>query len=144
MPVPGKSSAFSDDAGRGWLHVELDNGVWNRRLDIVAVDHLPDETFTWLIEDRFAVMATSAAGSAHALLESCSIGFWEATCRLAYFSRTSGQWTAPLVLGSSKFDSDGRAIAVGDRECSFATWVDADKKFVGRWIGRCAGPVAIQ
>jgi hypothetical protein len=90
------------------------------------------------MEDRFAVTANGAQGSSHALLESCSIGFWESTCHLAYFVRASNQWSAPLVLGSGKFDYDGRAIAVGERDCSFATWVDADKKYVGRWIGRCA------
>jgi hypothetical protein len=144
MPMSGNSSAFGDGALGGWLRVQLDKGVWSRQLEIVAVDELPDERFSWSMEDRFAVTANGAQGSSHALLESCSIGFWESTCRVAYFVRTSSQWSAPLVLGSSKFDYDGRAIAVGERDCSFATWVTADKKYVGRWIGRCADGAAIE
>jgi hypothetical protein len=142
IPVPRYSSSFSSDVWSGWLNIHLDNGVWNPRMDILAVEELPDETFTWFIEDRFAVMGTSAAGSTHALLESCTIGFWDSTCRVAYFVRTSNQWSAPLVLGSGKFDYDGRAIAVGERDCSFATWIDSDKKYVGRWIGACSLPTS--
>ena len=107
-------------------------------MDIVAVEDLPDETFAWDIADRFAIMVNNTQGGRHALLESCSIGFWDSTCRLTYFVRISSQWSAPLILGSSKFGYDGRAIAVGDRGCAFATWVTADAKYVGRWIGTCA------
>jgi len=138
MPRPSNSSAFSSGAESGWLNVQLDNGVWNPRMDVVAVEEIPDETFTWAMNDRFAVMASSAVGNSQALIETCSIGFWDSTCRVAYFVRTSSQWSAPQVLGgASKFDYDGRALAIGDRGCSFATWVTADGKFVGRWIGRC-------
>ena len=140
MPRSEKSSAFGDGALGGWLRVQLDKGVWSPQLEIVAIDDLPDERFSWSMEDRFAVAANDAQGSSHTLLESCSIGFWESTCHIAYFVRASSQWSAPLVLGSGKFDYDGRALAGGDTKCSFATWIDADKKFVGRWIGRCADP----
>jgi hypothetical protein len=58
-------------------------------------------------------------------------------------ARTSNQWLAPLVLEASKFANDGRVLAVGDRDCIFATWVNADAKCVGRWIGRC-DPVKIK
>jgi hypothetical protein len=46
-------------------------------------------------------------------------------------------------LGSRKFDYDGRAIASDYGDCAFATWMTADRKFVGRWIGRCADPATI-
>jgi len=137
MPMPPDASLFSIGEVRGWLNAQLDNGLWNARTDIVAVDDLPNDSFDWAVQDRFASMVNSSTGSAHALLETCSMGFWDTSCRLAYFLRTPGRWSAPLVLGSSRFDSDGRAIAVNDRDCAFATWVDADKKYVGRWIGRC-------
>jgi hypothetical protein len=118
--------------------------MWNPRIDVVAAEEIPDGTFAWAMEDRFAVMANSAAGTRHALVENCSIGFWHSTCRLAYFVQRSNQWSAPLVLGSSKFGYDGRAIGVGDRGCAFATWVSADAKYVGRWIGRCAESIPIK
>jgi hypothetical protein len=136
--MSGNSSAFGDGAVGGWLRVRLDKGVWSPRLEIVAVDDLPDERFSWSTDDRFAVTANGARGSSHALLESCSIGFWESTCRMIYFLRSANQWSAPLVLGTSKLAYDGRALASGDRGCSFATWVSAEEKFVGRWIGSCS------
>ena len=102
------------------------------------MEDLPDQTFAWAMDDRFAVMANSDAGGSHALLANCAIGFWQSTCRLAYFIRTTDRWSAPLDLGPSKLHHDGRAIAGDSRGCSFATWVSAEAKFVGRWIGRCS------
>lgn len=113
-------------------------------MDIVAVKELLNATFEWAMEDRFAVMAPSAAGSSHALLEGCSVGFWDSTCRLAYFVRTSSGGSAQPILGSSRFDHDGRALAVGDRGFAFATWVTAEAKYVGRWIGHCADTKSIE
>jgi hypothetical protein len=138
MTVPFNSLPLFFGGEGGWVEVQLRDGGWNPRVDVVAVEDLPDATFAWAMEDRFAVIANNADGTTHALLESCSIGLWDSTCRLTYFVRISGQWSAPLILGSSKFGYDGRAIAVGDRGCAFATWVTADAKYVGRWIGACA------
>ena len=144
MTIPFNSLPLFFGAEGGWVEVQLRDGVWNPRVDVVAVEDLPDATFAWAMEDRFAVIANNADGTSRALLESCSIGLWDSTCRLTHFVRISSQWSAPLILGSSKFGYDGRAIAVGDRGCAFATWVTADAKYVGRWIGACAESAPIQ
>jgi hypothetical protein len=138
LPRPSRSSAFSLGFESGWLNAQLREGVWQSPLEIVAAADLPDQSYVWAMDDRFAVMANSGTGGSHALFANCAIGFWQSTCQLAYFTRTSNRWSAPLDLGPSKLNHDGRAIAGDSRGCSFATWVSAEAKFVGRWIGRCS------
>jgi len=140
MRVRANSREQNFATANGWFEVQLEAGRWRPAVEILS---LSAPSLSWEIEDNFAILANRAAGTHHALLESCSIGFWDVTCQLAYFVSTSNQWSAPLVLGSSKFTYDGRALAVGDRDCIFATWVNADAKFVGRRIGRC-DPVTIK
>jgi hypothetical protein len=132
---PGPCGVLSNNCGRLLVEFGIHDGTWLSAVDVVAAPDLP-ETDLWIAD---ALAKSDTNGNVHVLLERIKPGFWVATRFITYLTKSGGNWSAPLTLGrlSTSFSSsywDSRELVVSDFSSAFATWVNEEDKFVGRWI----------
>jgi len=122
-----------------WVELGIRDGIWLPGVDVVAAKHLPDATYSWF-GDEHALIRSDSKGNSYALLKMLQPGIWKRTDFPAYFAKSGGNWSAPLILGRFSFWSSSRELAVSESTSAFAAWVNEQGKFVGRWIRPRGGP----
>jgi hypothetical protein len=133
---PGPCGALSNNCGGLLVEFGIHDGTWLSGVDVVAAPDLP-ETDLWLAD---ALATSDTNGNVHVLLGRIKPGFWVDTGFITYLIKSGGNWSAPLTLGrrstsfSSYWYSYSRELVVSDSGSAFATWVNEEDQFVGRWI----------
>jgi len=121
------------DLDNAWVEVGIQDRRWTRRFDVIAAKNLPDSTHSWL-NDGAAMIKSDPRGNIHALLQDGKMGFWKSNFSMGYLLKNGSNWSAPLILGNRRNGSDSRTLAMDDSGGAFATWVNKEGSFVGRWI----------
>jgi hypothetical protein len=128
-----------DGSDHGWLGVVLQDGNWAETCDIITAKDLPDDSSYWPI-DGGTLIRNNSLNDIYVLLKSCKSAD---SCCMTCFVKNKLNWSAPFILGSTKASpvistssllKYSRTIAVDDYGRAFAAWVDAEGRFVGRWL----------
>ena len=113
------------------MEVGILDGSWLPRLEVVLAEELPDSTYRAFADP---VIGSDGTGNLYALVEHSTVGLWSSDHFIDYLVKAGNNWTAPVTLGTSAGSGTARMLAVTDSGTVFATWVNKDDKFVGRWI----------
>ena len=118
------------------VEVSIHDGLWSSHCDIVTTTDLPISNYIWF-HIQNPLIKIDSKGNKHVLLKSLELGFFKSLYKMHYLVKDNVNWSAPLFLGTcdiSSLSSSDSSLAIDNSGAVFASWVNKEDKFVGRWI----------
>jgi hypothetical protein len=126
-------ASFSDDV---IVEASIEDESWTKDFDVIAATDYPDSSFNvGFVGFENALIKTDSRGDSHILAPRCVNHFFGQECSLHYYVKAFGQWMPPISLGSCPYQQyNPITITVSSNGKTFASWLNQDNKFVGRWV----------
>lgn len=122
-------------ADNSWLEIRLNGLQWLSHYNVVTTKSFPTPKSEWLDIDG-PLIKIDGRGGYHLLIESAERGFWTSRSYMNYIFKNAEGWFAPIDLGSRYWYRHRKVVslATSDSGAAFATWLNEERQFIGRWI----------